>query len=185
MTKTSDEHSFGRVFRYCPRCGSSHFVANDFKSRRCEDCGFVFYLNASAATAAIIVNDRDEMVVIHRRDDPGKGLPDLPGGFVDCGESIEEGMKRELEEELGLKANDMRFLFSRPNRYLYSGLIVPTVDCIFLCRVPHDVTLRASDDAADVEWVPVDEVDASAFAFESTRKAVERFLQDRAEYLKK
>ena len=95
-------HRLSSVFHFCPRCGSIHFVPNDFKSMRCEDCGFVYYLNASAATAALIFNSRDELLVIHRRDEPKKGMPDLPGGFVDFGESIEQGVAREVKEETNL-----------------------------------------------------------------------------------
>ena len=83
-------------FRYCPACGSSHWAEHDFKSKRCADCGFVYYLNPSSATAAFIVNDRDELLVVRRVKEPHKDTLDLPGGFVDIGEDIEQGMRREI-----------------------------------------------------------------------------------------
>lgn len=81
-------------FRFCPHCGSANFIDNDFKSKRCRDCGFVYYLNASAATAAFILDDRGRLLAEHRKLEPSKGKLDLPGGFVDMGEAVEEGMKR-------------------------------------------------------------------------------------------
>ena len=69
-------------FTYCPVCGSSHFDVNNFKSKRCQDCGFTYYANPCSATAAFIVNDRQEMLVVRRAKEPAKGTLDLPGGFV-------------------------------------------------------------------------------------------------------
>ena len=43
-------------FRFCPVCGSAHFVVNNFKSKKCEDCGFTYYANPCSATAAFIIN---------------------------------------------------------------------------------------------------------------------------------
>ena len=71
------------LFRYCPVCGSQHFVINNFKSKKCEDCGFTYYANPCAATAAFILNDRNELLVVRRAKEPAKGTLDLPGGFVD------------------------------------------------------------------------------------------------------
>ena len=42
-------------FRYCPKCGSAHFVEHNGKSKECRDCGFVYYFNPSAATVAVIL----------------------------------------------------------------------------------------------------------------------------------
>ena len=39
-------------FLYCPECGSSHFEVNNEKSKKCADCGFVYYFNPSSATVA-------------------------------------------------------------------------------------------------------------------------------------
>ena len=40
------------LFRYCPRCGSRHFEISDSRAKRCGDCGFTYYHNASASTVA-------------------------------------------------------------------------------------------------------------------------------------
>ena len=116
-------------FRFCPACGSEHFVVSTVKSKKCADCGFEFFLNASASTAAFIVNGRDELLVCRRAKEPARGTLDLPGGFVDADETIEEGLARELMEEIGCRVHSARYLFSIPNRYLYSGMEIPTADC--------------------------------------------------------
>lgn len=45
-------------FLYCPECGSPHFEVNNEKSKKCTDCGFVYYFNPSSATVALILNER-------------------------------------------------------------------------------------------------------------------------------
>ena len=139
---------FSEVFTHCPRCGSANFNINDARSKRCGDCGYVYYQNASAATAAVILGEGDEILVSRRALEPARGTLDLPGGFVDAGESIDEGMRREIREETGCEVESMRWLFSLSNSYLYSGLDVPTADSFFLCRLRAGGRPKAADDAA-------------------------------------
>ncbi len=172
-------------FKFCPHCGSARFVDNDFKSRHCLDCGFVYYINPSAATAAFVVDGDGRMLVVSRKLDPAKGTLDLPGGFSDVGESLEEGIAREVMEETGLEVSDPRFLFSLPNDYLYSGFNVPTLDSFFLCRTSNAAVAHAADDAASAEWVDIGSVRAELFGLASVREAVTQFLRNTFEYLKK
>ena len=164
-------------FRFCPVCGSSRFVENNFKSKRCGECGFVYYANPCSATAAFIVNDRHELLVVRRAKEPAKGTLDLPGGFCDMGETVEEGMRREIKEETGLEVTDIRYLFSSPNVYMYSGMGVHTLDMDFLVPVHGPLpAVKADDDAAEARWIPVSEVNPADFGLTSIRNAVVRFL---------
>ena len=91
------------IFGYCPRCGKGGFAINDFKSKRCSGCGFTLYFNAIAAAVAVIVNEKGELLVSRRAKEPAKGTLDLPGGFIDRFETGEEGLAREVLEEIGLR----------------------------------------------------------------------------------
>ena len=81
-------------FLYCPECGSPHFEVNNEKSKKCTDCGFVYYFNPSSATVALILNEKKELLVCRRAKEPAKGTLDLPGGFIDMNETGEEGVNR-------------------------------------------------------------------------------------------
>ena len=48
------------LFKFCPVCGSPHFEIHNEKSKKCADCGFVYYFNSSAATVAFILNGNHE-----------------------------------------------------------------------------------------------------------------------------
>ena len=114
-------------FKFCPCCGG-RFVENDFKSKRCEACGFVLYLNPAASTAAFIVDD-GKLLVVERAKEPAKGTLDLPGGFVDCYETAEQGIEREVLEELGLAVKSKKYIFSNSNM-VTSTSGVPAHTCL-------------------------------------------------------
>lgn len=169
--------NFDEIFQFCPKCGSKHFEKNNEKSRKCWDCGFVYYLNPSSATAAFILNEKGELLVNRRAKEPAKGTFDLPGGFVDFYETGEEGIAREVKEETGLDIVSCRYLFSIPNIYRYMGLDVPTLDMFFECRVPEGSHPVAADDAAASFWMPLSEVHPEQFGLNSISRAVARYIK--------
>lgn len=166
------------LFKYCPKCGSSRFAVNNEKSKRCADCGFVYYFNSSAATVAFILNDKNELLVCRRGKEPAKGTLDLSGGFIDRYETGEEGVAREVLEETGLRVEEAVYLFSLPNTYLYSGFLVHTLDQFFLCKVKDTSEIKAMDDVADSFWLPLDRVNPEEFGLDSVREGVRRFLKE-------
>lgn len=135
------EHPLNQ-FKYCPKCGSAAFEIHNEKSKQCTDCGFVYYFNPSSATVALILNEKDELLVCRRAKEPAKGTLDLPGGFIDMNETGEEGVSREVEEETGLKVKKATYLFSLPNIYIYSGFPVHTLDMFSFAKWKIQVTLK-------------------------------------------
>lgn len=170
-------------FRFCPHCGSDRFLPNNIKSKRCDHCGFVYYLNPSAACAAIIrEKGSGRILVAIRANEPAKGMYDLPGGFSDLNECSEESILREVAEEISPKlvedaADTLRFLFSRPNLYLYSGMTIPTMDMIYLLEV-EDLSPYVGEGRDDVESLIAlhpDEIDPERFGFDSIRRAFVKY----------
>jgi len=161
-------------FKFCPKCGSDKFVENNFKSKRCETCGFIYYFNPSSATVAVIVNKRNEILVATRANEPAKGTFDLPGGFVDMGETAEDAVIREVKEETGLDLQEVRYLFSIPNQYVYSDFEVETTDMFFLCNVENHIQIEAHDDVSELRFIPVTDLDASLFGLKSIKAGIEK-----------
>lgn len=170
------EHPFSK-FHYCPECGSNRFVINNEKSKKCENCGFVYYFNSCAATVALILNKKKELLVCRRAKDPAKGTLDLPGGFVDMYETGEEGVMREVKEETGLIVDKAIYQFSLPNTYVYSGFEVHTLDMFFLCEVEHTDHIVAMDDVTESFFLPLSEINVDDFGLNSIRKGLKKFIE--------
>ena len=164
------------VFKYCPRCGSSEFISDSSRSLKCNKCGFRFFVNSSAAVAALIMNDNNELLFTVRAFEPCKGMLDLPGGFIDPGETIEESLFREVKEELDLDIKEASYLYSFPNEYLFSGLTVFTIDLAFVCKVTNFSNIRCADDVTDFLFLLPDNIDYSKIGGDSIRKIVKYFL---------
>ena len=169
------KHPFHQ-FAYCPKCGSNEFVVHNGKSKHCNQCGFTYYFNPSAATVAVIVNEKNELLVCRRAKEPAKGTLDLPGGFLDMDETGEQGVIREVKEETGMEVCRTEYLFSLPNRYLYSDFEVHTLDLFYRCQVERFDGLMANDDAAEVFFIPLDRVNPDEFGLDSIRRGVIKFL---------
>ncbi len=168
--------NFNQKFKYCPVCGSNLFVKHNIKSMRCEECGFIYYINPSAATAAFIRNEDGDLLVCRRSNEPAKGTLDLPGGFIDYDETAEEGITREVLEEIGVKVENFRYVFSLPNDYFYSGLDIPTMDLFFEGKVKNDTKIQAADDVDECFFIPVRELNPELFGLKSIRQAIKIFI---------
>ncbi len=154
---------------FCPACGNLAFQPIGRKKLVCGECRFQFYRNAASAVAAVILYG-DEMLVGKRGRNPCKGLLDLPGGFVDPGESLENALYRELHEELGLTLSDARYLGSGNNVYHYANVEYDTTDAFFEIRCDQRPEVTAMDDLDDVMWLKLSDIVLDDFAFTSQQK---------------
>lgn len=166
-------------FIFCPKCGSSHFKIHNEKSKKCHDCGFIYYFNSSASTVGIIINSREELLVARRAKEPAKGTFDLPGGFVDLNETGEEAIMREIKEETQLIVSRAFYQFSIPNTYEYSNFLVHTLDLFYYCEVEDYHTLKAQDDVESLRFIPINKLNVEDFGLLSIQQGI-KILKDRA-----
>ena len=127
----------------------------------------------------MIENSKGEILVARRAKDPAKGTYDLPGGFIDVGETAENAVKREIMEETNLDVISLKYLFSIPNIYVYSGFEVHTVDLFFKCNVDDFSNLKAQDDVSDLKFIALDKLNPDDFGLLSIRKGVELLIQNK------
>lgn len=145
------------------------------KEFKCSDCGFNFFVNSAAAVVAVIFDGNGRLLLTKRAREPFKGWLDLPGGFVDPGESAEDALRREIKEELCIDIESAEFLCSHPNEYVFSNYKVRTTDLAFVCHV-KDMPTKCADDVSSFEWLRPADIDLSKIAFCSIRKIVKRAM---------
>jgi len=160
------------VFRFCPGCGADHLKPDSEKSVQCESCGFKYYINMSAAVAAIICNENNEVLFTIRKHDPAIGMLDLPGGFVDLGETAEMAIAREVKEELNLTISSLDYLGTFTNKYQYKEIEYQTLDLVFKCSVESFDDIQVADDVAGYVFKNPSIVGYDEIGLESIRNVV-------------
>lgn len=171
-----NEYSFERVLKYCPGCGGKGQVLNASGGLSCPLCGMEFFFNTAAAVAALITDVQGRLLLTVRKVDPGKGMLDLPGGFVRHGERAEDALVREVLEELGVAISGLQYFGSWPNSYLYSGLEYRTLDLAFKAKITSESEMKPGDDVSDFVFLPLDEVRPEKIAFESIRSVIAEYI---------
>jgi bifunctional NMN adenylyltransferase/nudix hydrolase len=115
-------------------------------------------------TVDAVVVRSGHILVIKRKDAPGKGLYAIPGGFIAPEESIEKSTLRELREETGIlllphileDARKETRVFDYPGRSLRGRVI--THATLFDLGGGQLPQVKGADDAAEALWIPVNEV---------------------------
>jgi ADP-ribose pyrophosphatase YjhB (NUDIX family) len=162
-------------FRHCPACGNARADVGS-NPLKCTECGFTFFFNPTIAAGAFLFDPADRVLFIRRAHEPAKGALAVPGGFIDFGETVEAGLRRELHEEVGLIVTELRFLCSDVNHYPFLGVTYPVVDCLFAGNVADPATAKPLDGVAKIEWHRLTDLREEELAFPSIRTARRKLL---------
>jgi ADP-ribose pyrophosphatase YjhB (NUDIX family) len=122
----------------------------------------------------VLVEEQGRILLGRRAVEPGKGLWDILGGFIDAGETAEEAARREILEESGLQVRIDRYLGSFPD--VYGPRRLPTLNLGFVA-VPTGGTLRAATDIGELRWFAGDEL-PGVWAFPHQVKMIELWRKD-------
>ena len=162
------------MFTFCPKCKEVLKVTGNHFS--CGACGFDYYFNANPASGAILVNDKKQIYLGLRTRQPGAGLWELPGGFINLHESAEDGVKREIKEELGLDLNNLTFFKSYSNEYLYKGMQYYPLDLFFISKInSDDIRQVDTEEFSEGKFFDIDKIPYEKLAFESNKKVLKDY----------
>ena len=132
----------------------------------CPACGLSVYANPAPTASALVLDGGGRVLLARRAGDPGKGLWDLPGGFMEEGEDPLETLRRELREEAGVEVEPDAFLGGVPDRYGDGGPW--TINLYWTARIVAGVP-DPSDDVKSFRWFGAEELPArDEFAFANT-----------------
>ena len=159
---------------FCSNCGSSRIVKKvpegDTHPRLvCEECGEIHYTNPNVVTGVLPFNDNDEILLCKRAIEPRSGFWTLPAGFLENGESIEEGALRETREEACLEVSEIK---------LFTVISVPRINQIysfFIGKIVND-DFGPTPESSEVKLFKINELPWDDLAFRTVRLTIEQYL---------
>lgn len=162
--------------KFCSQCGAPvRFAvpAGDYKLRAiCDRCAIVHYENPRMIVGCLPVWD-EKVLLCKRANEPRSGLWTLPAGFLELGETVEEGAMRETLEEAHARVTkpELFSVYSIPDvGQVYLFFVASLQGLDFFPGTETEATLLFGE--ADIPW--------SDLAFSSVRFTLERYFQHRA-----
>ncbi len=101
-----------KTHRFCGHCGTKLVESEVERARVCKNCGQITYPRISPCIIALITRG-EEMLLARSPHFPPEVYSTL-AGFVEPGESAEECLRREIEEEVGVQIKNIRYFGSQP-----------------------------------------------------------------------
>lgn len=142
-------------YQYCGRCGTKSTSKDGGYSRECGECKNKEYPRINPC-AIMLVEDGNGRCLLGR----GKGMPFFStlAGYASHGESIEETVAREVEEETGVRVNNVRYHSSQSWPFPYQLMLG-----FFATADPTGTTIKID---------PIEMDDAQWFTSEDVRQAL-------------
>ena len=162
--------------KFCSECGSDQIKKEipkgDNRLRSvCGNCGTIHYRNPKVITGCLPIW-RDKVLLCRRAIEPRKGYWNVPAGFMELGESAEEGAAREVWEEaearVEIESALTIFTFTK-----FSHVYIQFVGKLI------DGKYGIGEESTEVQLFAEEEIPWSEMAFESSTFALKKYFEDR------
>lgn len=102
-----------RTYRFCPKCGLQlERKSGGEMAMRCGRCAADYFPRIDAAVI-VAIEHGGRLLLAERRGADGRAFFSLIAGFVEAGESLEEAVRREVREEVGLELSSLEYVRSQ------------------------------------------------------------------------
>lgn len=118
---------FDRTHRFCGRCGKATVARGHERGRECPACGLLAYPRLAPAVMALVRRPPNELLLARSHRFP-PGMYSALAGFVEPGETLEQCLAREVEEEVGVRVTNLRYFASQPWPFPHSLMIAFVAD---------------------------------------------------------
>ena len=117
-----------RSHQFCGRCGSQTELRPEERVRACPACKLTAYPRVAPAVMMLVRRGREMLLARGRHFPPG--MYSALAGFVEPGESLEQCLRREVAEEVGVEVTNARYFASQPWPFPHSLMIAFTCDWV-------------------------------------------------------
>ena len=110
-----------RSHRFCGGCGTPTVSRTNERARECTACGIVVYPRLAPVVMCLV--RRGDSLLLARSPRFPEGVYSALAGFVEPGETLEQCVEREVQEEVGVRVSNLRYFASQPWPFPHSLMI--------------------------------------------------------------
>ena len=154
--------------RFCSKCGKLMTRSHKERMLYCETCGFQTYPTISPCVI-VAVHDGERLLLTKYS---GRAYTNyaLIAGFVEIGESLEQAVRREVKEEVGLKVKNIKYYKSQP--WPFSDTILAG----FYAELDGDDTITLEEEELSLGvWVNREDIPPAELSISLTSEMQEAF----------
>ncbi len=161
--------NWDRTCRFCSTCGSEIKRHPAILAKQCEACGFTMFPRISPAV--IVAVEKDGRILLARASRFTENLYSVLAGFAEPGESLEDTVRREIREEVGIEVKDIRYFGSQPWPYPDSLMIGFTA-----LWSSGDIAVD-NDEITDARWFSVEDLPLIPDRISIARSLIDAFIE--------
>lgn len=168
--------AYHTIMPFCLQCGqpAAHAIPNGDTRQRlvCTSCAYIHYENPKMICGVLAIH-QGKILLCRRAIEPRYGLWTLPAGFMENGETMADGAKRETAEEADGVAVDLK---------LYTLFDVPQwgqIHAMYLANL-QDGKFGVGIESLECGLFYPDEIDMKNLAFETVKQTIEYYVTDKA-----
>jgi NAD+ diphosphatase len=162
--------NWDRSHQYCGACATPTKLKPNERARECPSCGLVSYPRLAPAVMALV--RRDHQLLLARSPHFPPGMYSALAGFVDPGESLEQTIAREVQEEVGLRVTNTRYFASQPWPFPHSLMIAFTADYLDGEINPDPTEIE------DARWFELDALPRLPSKISISRRLIDSVIAD-------
>jgi NAD+ diphosphatase len=156
--------------RFCGRCGAETGPVAGEMAKKCTRCGMLYYPRLSPAII-VLVRDRSRVLLARSPNFP-PGMYSALAGFVEPGEALEEAIRREVNEEVGVEIANVQYFGSQPWPFPNSLMIGFTAD-----YAGGEVRVEPTE-IEDANWYAVDDLPMVPPRISIARAMIDHFIEE-------
>lgn len=163
-------HKWYTEHRYCGFCATKLKAEGTERAMKCPECGRVIYPTIMPSVIVAVTNGDKLLLTRYQATHSSYRKYALVAGYAEVGESVEETVRREVMEEVGLKVKNITFYKSQPWSFTDTLLLG------FFCEVDGDTTItREEAELAEAVWVDKSEIPVDENHISLTNEMMEKF----------
>ena len=162
--------AWDRSHQYCGACATPTVLKPNERARECPQCKLVSY--PRLAPAVMVLLRRGDQILLGRSPHFPPGMYSALAGFVDPGESLEQTIAREVQEEVGLKVTNVKYFASQPWPFPHSLMIAFTADYLAGVVTPDPAEIE------DAQWFDLNNLPRLPSKISISRRLIDAVIAD-------